>query len=495
MAESDLKIEFAPISRDPAVSRWATTLSPQDPTLVRAGGQLAIYDEIRRDPHAHSVLQKRALEVTSREWSVTRVSDRRVDKRAGDLVEKAFKRIDFDRLTRGLLGAVLKGYAVAEIIWDVVDGDWLPVKIKVRRQRRFRFTVEGECRLLTREAGLDGIPLPDRKFIVHRFALDDTDDDPYGLGLGSVLYWPAWFKRQVLGHWLGAGERHAEPDLVLKYQGEYDRAKEQQLLAAVANRAANKVMAIPSSIEADLLESARAGGGDALEKLARYLDEMTSTATLGETLSTNVGDSGSRSLGDIHNQVRIAIAKADADAVCQTLNETIVRWIVDANAIPVTAYPEVWRTFEEPEDLDAKAKRDTAIVSMGYRPASVDYINETYGGDWVEKEPQAPTVPPQQTAGQAAVAAAFADAAPGAVADPLQPLVDRLAAAADAPIGVIIERIRREADAATDLADFATRLLAISDLSIDDLAGELQQALTVAQLGGIASVGAGGDGG
>lgn len=496
---SDLRIEFAPLAKDPMVSAFQAVIVPQDPTLAQSGSKgISLYDEIRRDPHAHAVLQKRAMEVTAREWTVTAASDKRSDKRAAELVEKALKGIDFDRLTRGLLGAVLYGYAVAEVIWKVDDGLWLPDKVKVRRQRRFRFSPDGELRLVTREAPFEGVAVPDRKFIVHRFALDHTDDDPYGLGLGSVLFWPAWFKRQVLGHWLGATERYAEPDLKLTYEGEYDAAKEKQLLAAAAARAGNKVMALPSSVQAELLEAANAGGSDALDTLSRYLDEMMSEAVLGETLSTNVGDSGSRALGDVHNAVRLAIAKADADLLSATLGETLVKWICDTNAL-TGARPSVWRDFGEEEDLDKRADRDTKIVAMGYRPASVDYVAETYGGDWVDTRAAGdPNAAPRltQTPAQAALATAFAEAAAGASVDPLTPLVDRLAAAGDAPIAAMIERIRAEAEAATTLDDFAARLLVLSgDLSIDDLALDLQQALTVASFGGVASVGTIGDGG
>ena len=487
-------MEVASVARDPWIAAFQSVLAPQDPTLAQASHKgVALYDEIRRDPHAHAVLQKRALEVTAREWRVDPASDKRVDRRAAEAGETGLKRIDFDRLTRGLLGAVLYGFAVAEAMWTVVDGLWLPDKIKVRRQRRFRFTVDGELRLLTREAGFDGIAVPDRKFIVHRYSLDHTDDDPYGLGLGSVLFWPAWFKRQVLGHWLRATERHAEPDLTLTYEGQHDAELEKKLLAAAAERAGNKVMALPASVTAALLEAKNAGGGEQLGALSRYLDELMSEAVLGETLSTNVGASGSRALGDVHNEVRLAIAKADADLLSATINESLVRWIVDINALG-GAYPTVWRDFAEPEDLKARADRDVALDRMGYRAKSVDQINETYGGEWVDT--RASGTPPgsaEASSAQAAIAAAFAEAV---VADPLMPLVDRLAGAAEAPIDEMIARIRAEAEAATNLEDFATRLLILSgDLAIDDLAGVFEQALTVATLGGITSVEVSNDGG
>ncbi len=491
-----LEAEISSLERDPYVAQYQDLLSPQDPTLSRsAGAGVTLYDEIRRDPHAHAVLQKRALEVTAREWRVDAGGDSAADRATADVVESALKGFDFDRLTRGLLGAVLYGHSVAEVMWVVRDGYWVPGKVKVKRQRRFRFTVGGELRLLTRDAPFQGIAVPDRKFIVHRYALDHTDDDPYGLGLGSVLYWPAWFKRQVLGHWLQATERYAEPDLTLTYEGQYDEAREKQLLASAVSRARNKVMALPSTVTADLLEAANAGGSEALGALSRYLDEMMSEAVLGETLSTNVGQSGSRALGEVQADVRIAIAKADADFSSATINESLVQWIVDVNALKGKR-PSVWRDFGEPEDLDARASRDEKLSRMGYRPASVSYINETYGGDWVDTKEGGP-VPAEQSPAQAALATMFAEAAgTGAVPDRLAPFVDRLATAADTPIGTMIDRIRADAEQATSLEDFATRLLVLSgDLSVEDLAVVFEEALIAASFAGAGSVGASSDGG
>ncbi|MCC7283481.1 MAG: DUF935 family protein, partial [Acetobacteraceae bacterium] len=84
----------------------------------------------------------------------------------------------------------------------------MPARIVARDPRRFAFRDAGqgepELRLLTREAPIDGIALPGRKFIVHRHG--GRYGSPWGLGLGQRLFWPVFFKRQGIGFWLGAIE-------------------------------------------------------------------------------------------------------------------------------------------------------------------------------------------------------------------------------------------------------------------------------------------------
>lgn len=484
-----LTVEVAPLAKDPMVAAFQKLLTPSDQTLrLRGARGISTYDEIRRDPHAFALLQKRVLEVCSRAWRVDPASDARKDRKAADLVESQLKGINFDRLTRGLLGAVLKGFSVAEVIWENRGGIWTVARAPVRKQRRFAFTVDGELRHLARTAGFEGEPVPDRKFIIHRHSIEDDDDDPYGTGLGSVLYWPAWFKRQVLGNWLRGSERFASPTAHGTYSGAFDQDKQRELMDALRSLANDTAIVTPDGVAINLLEAKNSGGGDVLEALSRYLDEVMSEAVLGETLSTNSGQRGARSLGEVHNEVRQAIAKADSDLISETLNHSLVQWIIDIN-MPGAGYPTVWRDFSAEEDLDKKASRDKTIHDMGYRPKTADYINETYGGDWVEtsqKQADNPSsgIPlPDKTGGQTA-AALFADA-PDYTDEALAAMLE----AAAAPLtDAMLSVIGREVEAAADFSDLTDRLARLgSELGIDDLGALMEAAMTAGLLSGRAS--------
>lgn len=489
------KTEIASAATDPYVSQFQAVLQPTDETIATRGGAegLKLYDEIRRDPHAYAVLQKRKLEVTHREWMIEPASSRRIDKQAAAEVERQFKAMNIDLLTKGLMGAVLKGFSVAEILWTH-DGTFWVARPKVKKQRRFRFDIDGNLRVLTRAKPVEGEPVPERKFIVHRHSIDDDEDDPYGVGIGSVLFWPAWFKRQVLAHWLRSSEKHGTPTVMASYQGGFDEKKQDQLLSVLRNLASDNALVAPENVKFDLLESRSTGQSH--EDLARYLDELMSEAVLGETLSTNSGERGARSLGEIHNEVRLAIAKADADLISATIREQLIRPIVELN-FPGAAMPEFWRDFSEAEDLDKRADRDVKIGQMGYRPASVDYINETYGGDWVDEKAadraavaQAGT--PAAAQGETPPATAgleFADPAASNQDRVVADLSDQLETLAGPGLEAMLSEIEAEFKAANSYDDLVQRLARLSgELGVDDLAGVLEKAVTLAELEGVASV-------
>lgn len=491
MAKPD-RTEIATAASDPFIPSFQGVLQPMDEVLAARGGASALkaYDEIRRDPHAHAVLSKLKLEVVSREWAVFPASEASADKKIAEAVEQQLKAINFDRLTRGLLGAFLKGFAVAEIIWKSEAKGWKATAVKVKKQRRFRFTVEGELRMLTRSSTMDGEAVPDRKFMVHRHSIDDDDDDPYGVGIGSVLFWPAWFKRQVLAHWLRGAEKHATPTTLAQYSGGFDQAKQDQLLDALRRMASDTGLAVPDTVEVSLLEAKNAGNG-VFEALSRYLDELMSEAVLGETLSTNSGERGARSLGEIHNEVRIAIAKAAADLVCETVRDTLIRWFVEFNW-PGATIPEVWRDFSEVEDLNEKVERDKKIYEMGYEPEDGDYFNETYGGAWVKRKTPEPVADPngkQQPPTEDNTDFAEHTHPPDAASE----IADQMEAFGDPVVAAMIGEIRNQVNAATDFDDLSLRLARLSaEMDVDGFAELMEQGMTLARLEGYDSAGSDG---
>lgn len=379
----ELKNEIASIERDPLAPMYGGIMRSADDTLLSRGqGKgLDIYDDIERDCHAYAVIQKRKMSVTSREWVVEPASTKRQDKAAAELVRAQLAELGFDQVCLGLLDAILKGYAVGEVMWAVRDGMIVVDDVRARKQRRFVFTTDSELRMLVPENLVDGVALPDRKFIVHRFGA--KDGNPYGLGLGHKLFWPVFFKRQDLAFWLTFTDKFASPTVVGKYQASASTEDRRKLLAATQAVSREAGVIIPEGMLLELMEAARSGSVDAYEKLARYMDEQISEAVLGETLTTTQG-AGSRAASQTHNEVREELSKADADVLSDTLNRTLVRWIVELN-MPGARPPKVWRIFEEPEDLKARAERDRILYGMGYKPTP-EYVQATYGEGWVPRE-------------------------------------------------------------------------------------------------------------
>lgn len=496
-------MEIATIQRD--IHRWTYggVLENLDDTLRSRGrGKgLKIYDEIERDAHAYAVLQKRKLAVIARPWRVDAASDAAVDKDAAELVRRQLQALGkvrdaeqqlitgFDQATANFLDATLKGFSVGEVMWEVRGAEIAAARIIPRDQRRFVFDEQMRLRLLTREAMIQGEPLPERKFIVHTFGA--KDGSPYGLGLGHKLFWPVYFKRQDIGFWLVFADKFGSPTAVGKYPSGAGKAERDKLLEALKAIANESQIVIPDGMLVELLEAQRSGSIDTYEKLARYMDEQISLCVLGETITTTPRSTGLGSgVADVQNEVRLEIAKADADLLSDTLNATLVRWIVEYN-LPEAQPPVLYRVFDEPEDLERRSKVDQALHEMGYEPEDIQYINETYGGSWRRRA--ARPAPPDRALRPAQ--AEFAEAERSreiAEQEALAQAAEALSAEWRRLLGPLVDEILAYAESSGDLATLRERL---ADLAAgpprEALVASLERAGFAAQLMGRTGAGAG----
>lgn len=372
----ELTIEAAPI-RD-ATPLFGGVLPNPDKVLQARGGSLGLetYEDLESDAHVRTVISKRKRAVTSREWVVNEADASAEAKAAAELLRRHIDQLDIDSVTTGFLDAIMKGYSVGEIMWVQEENEIRPAEIRFRKPQRFVFVDEGsgiEMRLLTLQDSFKGTALPDRKFI--RFTFDKRYEDPHGFALGNSLFWPVFFKRKGITFWLVFCDKYGTPTSVGKYPASATKGEKDALKSALQAIASDSGITVPEGMEITLLEAARSGI-DTYEKLVRYMDEQISEVVLGETGTTNQsGTGGSNARDQVGNEVRLETAKADADALCECLNNTLVKWIIDLN-MPGAPVPQLWRDFEEDEDLSQKADRDTKLGQAGVKFKKSYFVRE-----------------------------------------------------------------------------------------------------------------------
>lgn len=380
---TEIRNEIATVERDIDIfSGWITRLENPDRVLRdESGGRgVRLYEDLFQDWQVFGQHQVRALSLQACEWQVTPASEKRADVKVAEFVESVFKSANFDALCKSLMQAVITGYKPVEVMWEVSEGDVWVSEFRGRRPSRFVFDLEGRPRLLTPDSVYDGIAVPERKFVVWSYGGHDWN--PYGSGLGRQLYWPVWFKKNGIRFWMVFAEKFGSPTVVAKYPPGTSTEDQKKLLEAIQTIQQQTGIRIPETMDIKLLEAARTTSINTYGDLCRFMDAAISKVLVGQTLTSEPGESGSYSLGQVHEDVLRAITKADADDQCECLNNTIVRWIVDFN-FPVSgrdAYPKVWRRTEPEEDLKALAERDRILlVDMGLASRVPEtYAEETY---------------------------------------------------------------------------------------------------------------------
>jgi phage gp29-like protein len=358
---------------------------PTDSVLqLRGGGDYKIYKEVLRDDQVASCFGQRRLAIVAKEFQVEASGTSRADKKAADFLTEHLKALPFDRITEKMLYGVFYGYAASEIMWARDGANIVIEAIKVRDRQRFGFDGFGNLRLKT-FAQPDGELLPDRKFW-HFSTGADHDDEPYGLGLAHWLYWPVFFKRAGIQYWMIFLERFGQPTTVGTHPTNATPDEKRKLLDALEAIATDTGITVPQGMEISFLEAARSGVADYV-KLCEYMDAAIAKITLGQTASTQ-GTPGRLGNDDLQGDVRADLIRADADLVCESFNQTAVKWLTEYN-FPGAKPPRVYRVTDEEEDQNQAADRDTKIHGMGFKP-TLKHITDQYGGEWVEQNNSTP---------------------------------------------------------------------------------------------------------
>ena len=380
----DSQVETASLRRDPDLLGWGNYLGNPDKTLIaKANGEgIKLYDEVDKDPHAGSVLQTRYLAVVGKEWSVVPAESQKSigrnpkeskEQKVARFVESVLVGCNFDEMRKELLQAILYGYYGAEIIWKVKDGAIVIDRFYGKHPRRFCFNIDREPRLITTTSLIDGEALPDKKFLIFQYG---DSDNPYGKGLGQKLWWYVWFKKHGIKFWNIFMEKFGMPTPIGKYP---TQAKEQRtkLLDAIKAIQTDTAIVIPDTMSVEFMEASRSGDGS-YAAACEYFDRQISKAVLGQTLTTEVGSTGSYAASQTHNDVRQDIIEADADLLDAYLNKTIVSWIVNYNFPGVVNYPQFVTYAGAKPDLEARSRIDASLVNTGL-PIAKSYFYETYG--------------------------------------------------------------------------------------------------------------------
>jgi phage gp29-like protein len=365
----------APALRD----RWSTYpsagLTPRRLTAVLReadGGdlsrQMALFTEMEeKDAHLFSCLQTRKLAVAGSPWEVMPSGATGADSKAAAFVGEALRGVDnFEEALMDLLDGVGKGFSVSEIMWEAGHAGVVPVSLRKRSSGRFTFVgpegVSERPRLLTEAEPVYGVGLAPDKFAVHIYRAGA--DQPERGGLLRVLSWIYLFKNYALKDWVGFCEVFGMPLRLGVYSPSAGKEDRQALVEAVTRLGSDAAGVISESTRIEFVESARRGEGP-YSGLIELLNREMSKAVLGQTLTTDVGSSGSYAAGMVHQGVRSDIARADARALERTINRDVVRPIVRFNFGPGTRPPVFRFQMDEPEDLMALATRDKLLHDMG----------------------------------------------------------------------------------------------------------------------------------
>jgi phage gp29-like protein len=380
-----------------------TILARRDDVLVTEGGggprAVEQYTRLLNDSTVYAAFTKLADEIIEREWVVNPASDSDKDEEVAEFVRQVLYKIGsnarqsrgrdmlvsnntgFNSFVKGMCEALILGISISEICWSRQGSYIVPSELKIRDPRRFQFIMSEDGsvspRLVTINSPVEGLPLPLRSMVIHRYWAYSNLGDPYGTGLGRHIYSLVEFRRTLMSFWLQYADKHTTPTAVGKFSLGTPEEEVQSLFTALQRLGQETAIVCPDEFSIEYLKSE--GRPELYQTLITYVDQQISFLINGEAVVGQEGSTGSYARDQVADSVRIRKAKAFSDQLDETLNATLIRWIVELN-YPGASVPRIHRDFSDIEQRGEDPVKTVQILTqlqaVGYKVTDLDWLRD-----------------------------------------------------------------------------------------------------------------------
>lgn len=387
--------------RDRSQRRLGAGLTPQAITAVQREadtGRMAswadLLDEVRQgDPHLHGDLAKREQAISGAEYELRlpATASKRDGAKALRLCQDALDAIEvpagslglsFRGALQQLASATYHGRAGVEAVY-AREGRYLyPRHLFPIHARRLAWSNDRDWRLYlfdaqsgdTPFARFPGVPcddpaaFPRGKLILHTPRAFGTY--PTREGLGRALVWYSAFKRWSVRDWIAFAEWSGRGLRVGKYATGRDPSKNARandedvdaLTDALDAMSSTVTTVIPDTTDLSVIAAPDSGVHAELVKLCN--GEM-SKVILGGTLTSDPGDKGARSLGEVHLRAMFQLLRSDAEALADVIRRDLLTPLVRMNLGDRAPVPFLALNVDPPEDAKARAERLDLYMKHG----------------------------------------------------------------------------------------------------------------------------------
>jgi phage gp29-like protein len=349
-----------------------------DPILRQMGRADEVYNSILADPHVIGEVRSIRGSFRSHEYRVV-VGDED-DPRSVAVRDLCVQWMesgppnavnDWLEVMWQMSAAIFTGYRAHEMVWDLVDGKYLPIEVIDRPGRRIRFDANAQPLLISRE-NMIGAPVEPYQFVISRHM--PTSDNPYGQALLSSCFWAWTFKTGGWRYFVKYCERHGLPWPVGRYpQGSTDKeiGKLEEALASMIE--AGYVVA-QDGTGLELLTPTGGGSDLPQERLILLANRemskaLTSQAMVGEQLQV-----GARAASETAKERQDEVHDSDRDIGAAGMS-AIFKWITLFNFGDDVAPPRL-EFYKHQVAGKERAETYQIAARMGARPSRKAMLEE-----------------------------------------------------------------------------------------------------------------------
>lgn len=314
-----------------------------------------IYEDILTDGHLSAVIQKRKSPILNTPIEFKR--NGKVDEEIGVQLRSPW----FRNFLSDMADTVQWGTSTFQFFRN---GEWLGYDLIPRKHVNPIKRI-----ILRRQTDITGDSFDEYSDLV-------TIGNPRDLGILSKAALYVIYKRNATADWAQFIELYGRPLTEGIYDG-WDENSRTKMTDDLFNMGGSAVIVHPQGTEIKIHDSgSKSASSDLYKSFVQYCNDELSKLELGNTLTTEAGDTGTQALGTVHQGVEDKIERADQKMILDVLNYELTD--VFTNLGMNTAGGEFSFVVPQNKDLSARIIIDQQLKSMGL-PISDDYLYETYG--------------------------------------------------------------------------------------------------------------------
>ena len=262
-----------------------------------------------------------------------------------------------------LCDAVGKGFSVQEIIWEPTVDGILPKETYFCHPRYYSFPFDRPDLMLSPQGDGTYEEFPDDKFLIGIYKNRSGNSMGYGL-LRQLAYW--WSGQNYCRDWLlNFAQVFGQPLRWATYDPGSSANIKNDIADMLENMGAAAWGAFPAGTQVEFKEAGKSGQDNPQSYFINLADKLCDITILGQTLTTDVGDSGSRALGEVHEDVHRTRLQDVCEWVANVLNEQLVSFICHLNYGDHDEMPELVPDLAGPSDPVLEAQRDQILLGSG----------------------------------------------------------------------------------------------------------------------------------
>ncbi len=282
-----------------------------------------------------------------------------LSKRSADVLASALARTNLDEFTEHQLEVFWTGYQGSEVLWDFIDGWWVPVWFYNAPGQRFRFGSTDDCPYYI----TDENPYPGEELSPSWVFGRGRGRRAARSGAGRCAAWFCSFKRMGWRDWIVFAEKFGIPIPIGVWD---DRTAEET--RKVVEQAVRDIGEAGQAVMSNLCKIVfaevpmRSGDPSALHPaIIASCNAELSKLINGSTLTTETGGPGSFALGKVHEARSIALMVADAKRLGRLFKRTVGKMFNVLNGLPSSmAPPEL--DIEVQPDMDPLTRVQVASI-------------------------------------------------------------------------------------------------------------------------------------